>query len=379
MRSCRCGAARAGPAWGSQSFVRRGGTVDPGCRPATATSVQDRDDPAGKTADGNHCRLAADAGRMSAGVEQPSGLVAHHVGHKGSSASCRTVGATRHGGRGMTGLLVIVAAIDTGFLWLVGVPLPLLWGLLAFITNYIPNVGIIVGVVPPALLALLEGGTWASRRLVGVRSMRQAVAPTDPIMRRCYRLDSALRARHQCQASVTMIAPASEPMIPLGRKAKSSPEIRLMMSPPTKEPTIPAASASPQSTPVADLPTMSCAPAPMSIPNKMQPSRSMPRPYSVSARARHRLASRLDRKLPGCRRMLLLGDEFTVRVSPGRGLGEKHRTIRWRASPAPDYSRADVLACRHPARVTTTDPDAGVIVDLMGNPDETVDLLAERV
>ena len=53
---------------------------------------------------------------------------------------------------------LIVAAIDTGFLWLVGVPLPLLWGLLAFITNYIPNVGFIIGLVPPALLALLEGG-----------------------------------------------------------------------------------------------------------------------------------------------------------------------------------------------------------------------------
>ena len=51
-----------------------------------------------------------------------------------------------------------MAAIDAGFLWLVGVPLPLLWGLLAFITNYIPNVGFIIGVIPPALLALLEGG-----------------------------------------------------------------------------------------------------------------------------------------------------------------------------------------------------------------------------
>ena len=53
---------------------------------------------------------------------------------------------------------LIVAVIDTGFLWLVGVPLPLLWGLLAFITNYIPNVGFIIGVVPPALLGLLQGG-----------------------------------------------------------------------------------------------------------------------------------------------------------------------------------------------------------------------------
>ena len=53
---------------------------------------------------------------------------------------------------------LIVAAIDTAFLWLIGVPLPLLWGLLAFITNYIPNVGFIIGLIPPALLALLQGG-----------------------------------------------------------------------------------------------------------------------------------------------------------------------------------------------------------------------------
>jgi AI-2 transport protein TqsA len=53
---------------------------------------------------------------------------------------------------------LIVAAVDAGFLWWVGVPLPLLWGLLAFITNYIPNVGFLIGVIPPALLALLEGG-----------------------------------------------------------------------------------------------------------------------------------------------------------------------------------------------------------------------------
>ena len=30
--------------------------------------------------------------------------------------------------------------------------------MLAFITNYIPNIGFIIGVVPPALLALLQGG-----------------------------------------------------------------------------------------------------------------------------------------------------------------------------------------------------------------------------
>jgi AI-2 transport protein TqsA len=52
----------------------------------------------------------------------------------------------------------IVAVIDTLVLWPLGVPLPLLWGMLAFITNYIPNIGFIIGLIPPAVLALLEGG-----------------------------------------------------------------------------------------------------------------------------------------------------------------------------------------------------------------------------
>ncbi|HEY8532279.1 MAG TPA: AI-2E family transporter [Micromonospora sp.] len=53
---------------------------------------------------------------------------------------------------------LIVAIFDIAALWLLGVPLPLLWGLLAFITGYIPNVGYFIGLLPPALLALLEGG-----------------------------------------------------------------------------------------------------------------------------------------------------------------------------------------------------------------------------
>jgi predicted PurR-regulated permease PerM len=61
----------------------------------------------------------------------------------------------------------IVAVIDTGALWLLAVPLPLVWGLFSFITNFIPNIGFVVGVIPPALLALLEGG-WDNALLVVV-------------------------------------------------------------------------------------------------------------------------------------------------------------------------------------------------------------------
>jgi predicted PurR-regulated permease PerM len=55
----------------------------------------------------------------------------------------------------------IVAVLDTSALWLLGVPLPLVWGLFSFLTNFIPNIGFVVGVIPPALLALLDGG-WGS-------------------------------------------------------------------------------------------------------------------------------------------------------------------------------------------------------------------------
>ena len=53
---------------------------------------------------------------------------------------------------------LIVAMLDVGLLYLLAIPLPLLWGLLAFITNYIPNIGFVIGLVPPALLGLLEDG-----------------------------------------------------------------------------------------------------------------------------------------------------------------------------------------------------------------------------
>jgi len=52
----------------------------------------------------------------------------------------------------------IVAVLDVIGLWILGIPLAGLWGLLAFLTNYIPSVGFIIGLVPPAVLGLLEGG-----------------------------------------------------------------------------------------------------------------------------------------------------------------------------------------------------------------------------
>jgi predicted PurR-regulated permease PerM len=55
------------------------------------------------------------------------------------------------------------------------IPDPLLWGLLAFITNYIPNIGFVVGLVPPAVLGLLEGGPGLMLLVIAVYSVLNAV------------------------------------------------------------------------------------------------------------------------------------------------------------------------------------------------------------
>ena len=52
----------------------------------------------------------------------------------------------------------IVAILDGAALLILGIPAAGLWALLAFVTNYVPNIGFLIGLVPPALLALLTGG-----------------------------------------------------------------------------------------------------------------------------------------------------------------------------------------------------------------------------
>jgi len=52
----------------------------------------------------------------------------------------------------------VVAIVDGLALWAIGIPAPAVWAILAFVTNFIPNIGFVIGLIPPALLALVVGG-----------------------------------------------------------------------------------------------------------------------------------------------------------------------------------------------------------------------------
>lgn len=56
----------------------------------------------------------------------------------------------------LTGALVSIC------LWLIGVDYPVLWGLLAFLFNYVPNIGSVIAAMPAILLALIQLGPWAT-------------------------------------------------------------------------------------------------------------------------------------------------------------------------------------------------------------------------
>ncbi|GAB4335979.1 MAG: AI-2E family transporter [Desulfobulbaceae bacterium] len=62
----------------------------------------------------------------------------------------------------LTGVLVAVALL------LLQAPFPFLWGLLAFLLNFIPNIGSIVAGIPPILVTLFDSGSLTRTLLVAV-------------------------------------------------------------------------------------------------------------------------------------------------------------------------------------------------------------------
>ncbi len=66
---------------------------------------------------------------------------------------------------------LIVAVIDVFALMILRVPLAMVWGILSFLTNYIPNVGFIIGLIPPAIMALLANDPLTALLVVVIYSV----------------------------------------------------------------------------------------------------------------------------------------------------------------------------------------------------------------
>jgi predicted PurR-regulated permease PerM len=73
---------------------------------------------------------------------------------------------------------LIVAVLDVIALVIIGVPLYITWGVLAFVTNYIPNIGFILGLIPPALIALLDGGVGSAIAVIAVYTAINVIVQT---------------------------------------------------------------------------------------------------------------------------------------------------------------------------------------------------------
>jgi len=71
-----------------------------------------------------------------------------------------------------------VAVLDGVALWLLGIPLPWAWALLSFVTNFVPNIGFVIGLVPPAVLGLLEDGWRGLLAVVLVYALLNVVIQT---------------------------------------------------------------------------------------------------------------------------------------------------------------------------------------------------------
>jgi AI-2 transport protein TqsA len=116
--------------------------------------------------------MTFDAGRFAGNLARTSGSRQFREALLGFARATRTYVLVS------TVFGLIVAVFDMVALLWIGVPSVLLWGLLAFVTNYIPNIGFILGVIPPAIVALLEGGWRTLAAVLLVYSVINVVIQT---------------------------------------------------------------------------------------------------------------------------------------------------------------------------------------------------------
>jgi len=57
---------------------------------------------------------------------------------------------------------IALGAVLSGYLWILGVDLAVLWGILCIVLSYIPYIGLIIAAVPAIFLAWLQYGLWGA-------------------------------------------------------------------------------------------------------------------------------------------------------------------------------------------------------------------------
>lgn len=61
---------------------------------------------------------------------------------------------------------LFAAVLSVILLFVLGVPYPLLWGVLVFAASFIPNIGFLIALIPPAILGLFEGGVLTAALVI---------------------------------------------------------------------------------------------------------------------------------------------------------------------------------------------------------------------
>jgi predicted PurR-regulated permease PerM len=102
--------------------------------------------------------------------------------------------------------MTVIGAITTAGLWLIGVPLALVLGLVAGLTNFVPYLGPILGFLPALALALVQSSTmavWVFGLYVGVQ-MVESYLLTPLIQERAVWLPPAVTISAQVILGVTL-------------------------------------------------------------------------------------------------------------------------------------------------------------------------------
>jgi AI-2 transport protein TqsA len=61
-----------------------------------------------------------------------------------------------------TAISLTTGSLIALWLWIIGVDFPVLWGMLAFLLNFVPNVGSLIAAIPAVLFAALQLGPWSA-------------------------------------------------------------------------------------------------------------------------------------------------------------------------------------------------------------------------